>query len=283
MAGRRPCRLVRMADRIGAVLRRYSRRVDLEAAGDARTTAHLPPAMAGQLAARLDARIRTPAASTPACSPITLRHQLRFAQPVLARLADAGVNALADVTPLLLHRHLTACHLIGMSAHDAAGRPGDHRVPNLRRGRGDWTAICLDSVPIALALGLVHLVAAEAPNRAPASNRRRKSTAPYGPPGIGRRNAAAEFLAHFLAVAGLFGAVWTLRWVHWPVAATEYDALAAVHCAAPDFRRPAKLSRSSSAAPSRMLVAGPAWTACQTCPGARSPAPCNDCPPPRCR
>ncbi|MEU1276067.1 hypothetical protein [Streptomyces sp. NPDC005799] len=125
-----------------------------------------PRPMAGQLAAWLAARTHLLVASTPACSPITVRRQLRFAEPVLTRLGDAGINDLADVTPLL-HHHLTACHLIGMSAHGAAGRAGDHRVPDRRRGGGDRTALCLDGVPIALVLGLVNLVAAEALNRAP--------------------------------------------------------------------------------------------------------------------
>ncbi|MEU3342756.1 hypothetical protein ACWCQ1_42965 [Streptomyces sp. NPDC002144] len=60
--------------------------------------------MAGQLAAGLDARTRTPATPAPACSPISARQQLRFAQPALTRLADAGINDLVDVTPNLLHR-----------------------------------------------------------------------------------------------------------------------------------------------------------------------------------
>ncbi|WP_333740743.1 hypothetical protein [Streptomyces sp. IBSBF 2806] len=88
----------------------------------ARTTAHLPRPMAGQLAAWLDARTRPSAASTPARSPATVRHQLSFALPVLTRLADAGTSDLADVTPLLLHRHLTACHLTpSASTHTASG------------------------------------------------------------------------------------------------------------------------------------------------------------------
>lgn len=146
-----PVEMVRRPDRIGAVREGDSRRVGLEAAGDARTTAH-PPTCRVNTGLLPDHRAPTAA--------------LRFARPVLTRLADAGINDLADVTPLL-HHHLTACHLIGMSVHGAAGRAGDHRVPDRRRGGGDRTTLCLDGVPIALVLGLVNLVAAEALNRAP--------------------------------------------------------------------------------------------------------------------
>ncbi|MFE6946029.1 hypothetical protein [Streptomyces chartreusis] len=97
-------------------------RVSALEAWSARTTAHLPQPMAGQLAAWLDARTRRPAASKRACSPITVRHHLHFALPVLTRLADAGINDLADVTPALLHRHLAACHLTtSASTHTASG------------------------------------------------------------------------------------------------------------------------------------------------------------------
>ena len=42
-----------------------------------------------------------------------MRHQLRYAVPVLAPLAAAGVRDLADVTPLHLRERLDACRLTG--------------------------------------------------------------------------------------------------------------------------------------------------------------------------
>ncbi|MGW6793847.1 hypothetical protein [Streptomyces chartreusis] len=97
-------------------------RVSALEAWSARITAHLPQPMAGQLAARLDARTGRTAASARACSPITVRHHLHFALPVLTRLAAAGINDLADVTPDLLGYHLTACHPTGSAyTHAASG------------------------------------------------------------------------------------------------------------------------------------------------------------------
>ncbi|MET8451577.1 hypothetical protein [Streptomyces sp. NPDC005209] len=109
-------------------------------------------------------------------------------------------------------------------------------------GGGDWATACLAAVPIALVLGLVNFVAAVSLNRA---------SAPDQLPGgddtmwTSRHRTGGTplqcFSPHFLAAAGLFGAGWTLQWVHWLVAVAEYGALTAVYYAVPDFRRrPAK-------------------------------------------
>lgn len=103
---------------------------------------------------------------------------------------------------------------------------------------GDWATACLAAVPIALVFGLINLVVAESFNRAPAPDRL---------PGdddtvwTARHRAGGTplqcFSTHFLAVAGLFFAGWTLQWVHWLVAVAEYGALTAVYLAVPGLRR----------------------------------------------
>jgi hypothetical protein len=107
---------------------------------------------------------------------------------------------------------------------------------------GDWATACLAAVPIALAFGLVNLVAAVSLNRAPAPGR-----LPGGDDTVwtSRHRAGGTplqcFSPYFLAAAGLFCAGWTVQWVHWLVAVAEYGALTAVYYAVPGFRRrPAK-------------------------------------------
>ncbi|MER6412149.1 hypothetical protein [Streptomyces humidus] len=107
---------------------------------------------------------------------------------------------------------------------------------------GDWATACLVAVPIALVLGLVNLVAAESLNRAPAPGE-----LPGGDDTVwtSRHRAGGTplqcFSPHFLAAAGLFGAGWTVQWVHWLVAVAEYGVLTALYYAVPGFRRrPAK-------------------------------------------
>jgi len=91
---------------------------DLPAAIDAwvaRTAAALPEPMHSQIAhwftTRLNGRTQ-PSRSRPR-SPVTMRHHLRFALPVLTRLAAAGINDLAHVSAAALRDHLAACHLTG--------------------------------------------------------------------------------------------------------------------------------------------------------------------------
>ncbi|MER6789877.1 hypothetical protein ABT330_35640 [Streptomyces sp. NPDC000658] len=89
-----------------------------------RLTTGLPEPMTRQLARWMSLRLTgspTPPRSRPR-SPITVRHQLRFALPVLTRLAAAGTRDLADITPSQLREHLTACRLTGTNyAHTASG------------------------------------------------------------------------------------------------------------------------------------------------------------------
>lgn len=107
---------------------------------------------------------------------------------------------------------------------------------------GDWATACLAAVPIALVLGLVNLAVAWSLNRAPAPGR-----LPGGDDTVwtARHRAGGTplqcYSPHFLAVAGLLCAGWTMQWVHWPVAAAGYGALTALYYAVPYFRRrPAK-------------------------------------------
>ncbi|MEV6020358.1 hypothetical protein [Streptomyces sp. NPDC051997] len=90
----------------------------------ARTTAHLPDPMSGQLALWFTVRLHghpRPPRSRPR-SAITVRHQLLFALPVLTRLAGAGTHNLADVEAAHLDTHLAACGLTGTPySHTAAG------------------------------------------------------------------------------------------------------------------------------------------------------------------
>ncbi|MGW7260621.1 hypothetical protein [Streptomyces sp. NPDC054834] len=90
----------------------------------ARVTAGLPEPMTGQLARWMSVRLTgspTPPRSRPR-SPVTVRHQLSFALPVLARLAAVGARDLADITPAQLREHLTACRLTGTDyTHTASG------------------------------------------------------------------------------------------------------------------------------------------------------------------
>ncbi|MGB9998593.1 hypothetical protein ACPMJQ_29165 [Streptomyces pseudogriseolus] len=81
----------------------------------ARTTAHLPEPMAGQLAHWFTVRLhgRTTFPRSLARSPATLRLHLRFALPVFTRLATAGLRDLTDIPPARLREHLAACQLTG--------------------------------------------------------------------------------------------------------------------------------------------------------------------------
>ncbi|MFE6531008.1 hypothetical protein ACFVMA_18910 [Streptomyces rochei] len=81
----------------------------------ARTTAHLPQPVIGQLAHWLTVRVNghtSPPRSQPR-SPTTVRHQLRFALPVLTRLTTTGTNirSLGDVTAAQLRTALSDCRL----------------------------------------------------------------------------------------------------------------------------------------------------------------------------
>ncbi|MFF1594795.1 hypothetical protein ACFVY0_43070 [Streptomyces sp. NPDC058286] len=90
----------------------------------ARLTAGLPEPMTAQLARWMSLRLTgspTPPRSRPR-SPATVRHQLSFALPVLARLAAAGTRDLADITTAQLREHLSACRLTGTAyTHTASG------------------------------------------------------------------------------------------------------------------------------------------------------------------
>ncbi|MEH0516724.1 hypothetical protein QBC31_39525 [Streptomyces sp. B21-079] len=90
----------------------------------ARATAGLPEPMAGQLAHWTTVRLHGhphPPRSRPR-SAVTVHHQLHFALPVLARLADAGIRDLTGVTPGQLREHLAACRLTGADhTHTASG------------------------------------------------------------------------------------------------------------------------------------------------------------------
>ncbi|WP_147286368.1 hypothetical protein [Streptomyces parvulus] len=80
-----------------------------------RTTAPLPEPMTGQLACWFTARLHgrnTPPRSL-ALSPTTLRLHVRFALPVLTRLAAANLNDLSDIPPARLREELAACRLKG--------------------------------------------------------------------------------------------------------------------------------------------------------------------------
>ncbi|WP_153182775.1 site-specific integrase [Streptomyces sp. E2N166] len=81
----------------------------------ARTTAHLPEPMTGQLAHWFTARLNGQSTSprSLALSPITLRLHVHFALPVLTRLAAADLNDLTDVPPARLREELAACRLTG--------------------------------------------------------------------------------------------------------------------------------------------------------------------------
>ncbi|MEU3342788.1 hypothetical protein [Streptomyces sp. NPDC006668] len=81
----------------------------------ARTTNGLPEPMHSQIASWFTTRLggRTTPPRSQARSPLTMRHHLRFALPVLTRLAAAGLNDLTHVTAAALRAHLAACHLTG--------------------------------------------------------------------------------------------------------------------------------------------------------------------------
>jgi len=107
---------------------------------------------------------------------------------------------------------------------------------------GDWATAGLVTVPIALVFGVINLVIAESVNRAPD---------PDGLPGdddtvwTARHRVGGKplqcYSPHFLAEAGVFGAVWTLQWVNWLVVVAGYGALTALYLAVPRLRRrPAK-------------------------------------------
>ncbi|MGW2836127.1 tyrosine-type recombinase/integrase [Streptomyces sp. NPDC001286] len=111
------------ADRGASLLREFltDRRFledDLPATVDvwfARTTAFLPEPMRSQIAYWFTTRLsgRTQPPRSHPCSPITMRLHLRFALPVLTRLAAAGLHDLTHVTAAALREHLAACHLTG--------------------------------------------------------------------------------------------------------------------------------------------------------------------------
>ncbi|MGW0998955.1 hypothetical protein ACWD5V_37930 [Streptomyces sp. NPDC002523] len=90
----------------------------------ARTTAHLPEPMTGQLAHWFTVRLHghtEPPRSQPR-SPIIVRHQLLFSVPVFTRLAAAGTHDLANVSAAQLREHLAACRLTGTDyTHTASG------------------------------------------------------------------------------------------------------------------------------------------------------------------
>ncbi|MFG3552496.1 hypothetical protein [Streptomyces sp. NPDC047725] len=81
----------------------------------ARTIAHLPEPMTSQLTHWFTTRLNgqtTPPRSL-ARSPVTLRLHLRYALPVLTRLAAAGLSDLTDIPPARLREELAACQLSG--------------------------------------------------------------------------------------------------------------------------------------------------------------------------
>lgn len=89
-------------------------------------------------------------------------------------------------------------------------------------------------------LGLVNLVAAEALNRAPPSDRLVRAMTPQGLPGIGQAERRCRVSCAFLGGGRSLRGRLDAQRVHWLVAATEYGALTAVYCAGPDLRTPGK-------------------------------------------
>ncbi|KES05559.1 hypothetical protein BU52_18715 [Streptomyces toyocaensis] len=107
---------------------------------------------------------------------------------------------------------------------------------------GDWATACLAAVAITLAFGLVNLMAALSLNRARTPGRLPGRGATVWTPRHRTGGTPLQcFSPHFLAVAGLFGAGWTLQWVHWSVAAAGYGALTVLYHGVPGLaRRPAR-------------------------------------------